>query len=105
MRGATEAFVGRLPDRVDQLLKLTADGDLAELRRALHQLKGVGAGFGFPRITELAGPGRAGRVSAQAAVERVRADVDELVGLIRQVDGYGKGGQGHAEEPNAAHRR
>ena len=104
MRGATEAFVGRLPERVDQLLKLTADGDLAELRRALHQLKGVGAGFGFPRITELAGRAEQA-VSAQAAVERVRADVDELVGLIRQVDGYGKGGQGHADEPNAAHRR
>ncbi len=103
MRGATDAFVGRLPERVDQLLRLTADGDLAELRRALHQLKGVGAGFGFPRMTELAGRAEQA-VSAQAAVERVRAEVDELVGMIRGVDGYGKGGQGHAEEPNAAHR-
>ena len=102
MRAAIDAFVGRLPERVDQLVQLSAAGDLAELKRALHQIKGVGAGFGFPRITELAGRAEQAVVT-QAALERVRADVDELVAVIRGVDGYQRGGPGRAE-PDAAHR-
>jgi signal transduction histidine kinase/HPt (histidine-containing phosphotransfer) domain-containing protein/ActR/RegA family two-component response regulator len=102
MRGAIQAFVGRLPERVDHLLQLSAAGDLAELKRALHQIKGVGAGFGFPRITEVAGRAEQAVVT-QAALERVRADVDELVAVIRGIDGFDKGAPGRAQ-PDVAHR-
>jgi signal transduction histidine kinase/HPt (histidine-containing phosphotransfer) domain-containing protein/ActR/RegA family two-component response regulator len=101
MRAATRAFVGRLPERVALLERLCAAGDLAQLKQTLHQLKGVGTGFGQPRLTELAA--RAERdVIAQAALDQVRADVDELVTMIRGIEGFDEGTPARAE-PDAAH--
>ena len=41
-------FVAKLPERVDELGRLLSGGNLDELRRAVHQLKGAGGGYGFP---------------------------------------------------------
>jgi len=94
MRKAVEGFVSRLPAKVDALLQLRQAGDLEELRRLIHQLKGAGAGFGFPRISETAARAEAA-IKAAAGVEAVCAGVEELIGLIRSTAGYDAGQEGH----------
>ena len=47
-------FVAKLPDRVNLLSKLMQERNLDELKRTVHQLKGAGGGYGFPKITEAA---------------------------------------------------
>jgi signal transduction histidine kinase/DNA-binding response OmpR family regulator len=87
MQKAVFGFVSRLPDRVSTLLFQTSSGDLEELRRTLHQLKGSGTGYGFPKLTETAGRAEAS-IKASAAVETVKSQVDELIALIRGIQGY-----------------
>src|SRR5439155_23973911 len=54
MRRAIGGFIERLPERVAAMHRLLSANELDELKRTLHQLKGAGAGFGFPTITQLA---------------------------------------------------
>jgi len=90
MRKAVAGFVSRLPARVDDLLTLCRSGDLEELRRLAHQLKGAGTGFGFPPITETAARLEA-TIKASAGADAIRAGVEELIALIRSTAGYDPG--------------
>jgi hypothetical protein len=64
----------------------------------VHQLKGVGTGYGFPRITETAAKTEAmikaisqdaGAPTAGApSLDSIRTGVEELVAIIRRIDGY-----------------
>ena len=101
MRQAVQAFVNRLPDRVNTLASLSAAGDLDELKRVLHQMKGSGSGFGFPRLTELAGQAER-TILAQGAAEQVRAEVDSLIAFVRSIDGF-DGRKLHAASEAAHH--
>jgi signal transduction histidine kinase/CheY-like chemotaxis protein/HPt (histidine-containing phosphotransfer) domain-containing protein len=87
MRRAVEGFIGRLPARVDTLTSLIETGEMEELRRLAHQLKGAGSGFGFPAITE-----NAARleqlVKGNQDLELIRSGVNELVELMRSINGY-----------------
>ena len=56
-----EKFIERLPERVNSMMSLLREQDLDGLRQAVHQLKGAGGGYGFPRITEVAGARRGKR--------------------------------------------
>jgi HPt (histidine-containing phosphotransfer) domain-containing protein len=87
MGDAVAGFVSRLPAKVDALLGFCRSGDTVELCRLAHQLKGAGAGFGFPAITETAARVEAS-LKASGGLEDVRDDVDELVALIRGAAGY-----------------
>jgi HPt (histidine-containing phosphotransfer) domain-containing protein len=87
MREIVTKFIERLPKRVDDLGGLLAAGNLSELQRAVHQLKGAGKGYGFPRISEIAAEAE-GYVKENAALEKIKTTVDELIGVIRDVDGY-----------------
>jgi two-component system, sensor histidine kinase len=96
MQQAVNAFIGRLPERVDKLVSLARESDLAELGRMVHQLKGAGSGYGFPQITQRAG--RAEQlIKTGAAVDDVRAGVDELIQLIRSIEGYKPEQEKHAD--------
>ncbi|HSV16451.1 MAG TPA: ATP-binding protein, partial [Tepidisphaeraceae bacterium] len=90
MRRAIGGFVERLPERVASIGRLLAAHELDELKRTLHQLKGAGAGFGFPSITQLAAKAEQ-TVATNQALEQIRSEVDSLVALIRRVDGYNPG--------------
>src|SRR5206468_6136048 len=46
MKDVLAEFVGRLPTQVNRLAGLLRAADLDELRRAAHQLKGAGGGYG-----------------------------------------------------------
>jgi len=95
LRQAVEQFVERLPERVGAIRQLLDDQSLTELQRAVHQLKGAGTGYGFPQITEVAAQAEA-TMKDGAALDRVRAGVEELISLIRRVEGYQPGREGHA---------
>jgi CheY-like chemotaxis protein/HPt (histidine-containing phosphotransfer) domain-containing protein len=114
MRQAIVAFVGRLPARVDSLVSFLDDGNIEELQRLVHQLKGVGAGFGFPSITEVAArtellikkasqedtPPSDG-MPAPTRLDPIRAGIDELVTIIRQIDGYDPSKEQHGQRANS----
>jgi CheY-like chemotaxis protein/HPt (histidine-containing phosphotransfer) domain-containing protein len=87
MQKAVAGFISRLPDRVSALASLSEAGDLEELRRTLHQLKGAGSGYGFPEITKTSARAEAS-IKASAGIEAIKAQVDEVIALIRSTQGY-----------------
>ncbi|HEX4052725.1 MAG TPA: response regulator [Tepidisphaeraceae bacterium] len=89
MQKAVEGFVGRLPARVASLNSFVEAGEIEELRRLTHQLKGAGAGYGFPQITETAARVEA-LIKSSEQLETIRGGVNELVQLIRSVKGYNR---------------
>jgi CheY-like chemotaxis protein/HPt (histidine-containing phosphotransfer) domain-containing protein len=105
MKKAVVGFVARLPDRVSALLSQMEDAELEDLTRTVHQLKGSGAGYGFPRITETAARAETAIKSA-TDIKAIHVEVEELVALIRSTDGYDKSqekGAGHANAETAHH--
>jgi len=69
------------------MTRLLEDQNLIELERAVHQLKGAGHGYGFTGITEIAARAEQ-RIRAKADLQTIKTEVDELVRLIRSVQGY-----------------
>jgi HPt (histidine-containing phosphotransfer) domain-containing protein len=47
-------YVAEMPERIRDLQAMFAEGSVESLRVRAHQLKGSGAGYGFPGVTELA---------------------------------------------------
>ena len=86
-RALLDKFISRLPERVATITRLLQEQNLVELERAVHQLKGAGHGYGFAGITEIAARAEQ-RIRSKADVASVKAEVDELVRLIRSVQGY-----------------
>jgi HPt (histidine-containing phosphotransfer) domain-containing protein len=54
MREIVAAFLEEIPDRIAQLDRLVAEGNRAEFRRLVHQMKGAGGGYGFQEISNAA---------------------------------------------------
>ena len=95
MKRAVVTFVDRLPERVRSLQAALSSGAVEDLCRLTHQLKGAGTGYGFPELTERAARAEKavrGVVGAADRDERalagIRAEVEDLVRLIRRVEGY-----------------
>jgi signal transduction histidine kinase/DNA-binding response OmpR family regulator len=105
MQKAVVGFVSRLPDRVSALVSQSVAGDLEELRRTLHQIKGAGSGYGFPKLTEIAARAEAS-IKTNAAVDTIKSQVDELIGVIRSTQGYNQGQEKRSknEQPESAHQ-
>ena len=80
-------FVGQLPPLVAAMAARLDRQDLAELSGYVHQLKGAGAFYGFPQITEAAEEAER-RVKRSDSLEAVRQGVEDLVRLVRSVEGY-----------------
>ena len=80
-------FVGGLPERVSRMVDSLHKGELEDLRRLLHQLKGAGGGYGFAPITAAAAEAESAVKTGQA-IEAITAQVNGLVELIRTVEGY-----------------
>jgi len=47
-------FIQNLPERVDNLITSYNNGELAEVRKITHDLKGLGGGYGFAQLSEVA---------------------------------------------------
>lgn len=83
-------FVEELPKRTSQLEDLVNKGELAQLKRMAHQLKGACGGYGFPDVGRAAASLEELLLAVspdtrEEELKRVRLQVDELVGLCRRV--------------------
>jgi CheY-like chemotaxis protein/HPt (histidine-containing phosphotransfer) domain-containing protein len=87
MKDVLQEFVADLPGHVRRMTDLLEAQRLDDLRKLTHQLKGAGGGYGFFAITDYAARAEQS-IKTQAALDRVRAGVNELVELIRSVEGY-----------------
>ena len=96
-----DKFISRLPERVAGMSRLLQEQNLLELERAVHQLKGAGHGYGFTGITEIAARAEQ-RIRAKADLAAVKAEVEELIRLIRSVQGYDQRRESQAAIPTAA---
>jgi CheY-like chemotaxis protein/HPt (histidine-containing phosphotransfer) domain-containing protein len=82
-----DGFVSRLPQRVSQLAQCIESGNVTALKREAHNLKGAGAGYGFAPLSESAERVEEALRDSET-LDDVRRQVDELIALIRQVEGY-----------------
>ena len=81
-----DAYVSELPGQVQRILDLARRQQAEPLRRLVHQIKGAGGGYGLPALSAAAATAE-GAV-AEAEVTRLTEYVDELVSLMRSVQGY-----------------
>jgi signal transduction histidine kinase/CheY-like chemotaxis protein/HPt (histidine-containing phosphotransfer) domain-containing protein len=87
-------YVESLPQEVAKLTLLLDAGQLDALRRVAHQLKGSGGGYGFARITDVAGQAEHA-IKAGDELDRIRQHVQELIACLRSVHGYQASEEGH----------
>jgi CheY-like chemotaxis protein len=87
MQAAIAQFIAMLPRRVAHMKTLLASGNLAELRRAVHQIKGAGGGYGFDDITRVAAQ-LCTTLKQETPPETIAHELDLLLALIRSVEGY-----------------
>ena len=100
MTAVIDDFVNGLPAQVAKIRGLVEGKDLGELRRAVHQLKGAGGGYGFPQITQIALQAENElKASANDLTQDVLGRVNELVDLIRRVSGYDPKSEQPAPKP------
>ena len=85
-------FVEGLPAQVATLVDLLEKRELESLKRVTHKLRGAGGGYGFDRITALAKLAEQG-IQEEQCIEQIAARVDDLVQLIRRVEGYDRGAE------------
>jgi signal transduction histidine kinase/CheY-like chemotaxis protein/HPt (histidine-containing phosphotransfer) domain-containing protein len=97
MREILGEFIAQLPVQVARMNDMLEQGNMADLRRAVHQLKGAGGGYGFPVITDQAATAEK-LIKASASVEAVTSQVRDLIAVIESIEGYA----GATETSNAA---
>lgn len=73
-------FVDEMPGRIEKLIARFDAGELDELRRAAHQLKGAAGSYGFHAVTPLAARLEA-NLRGDALEDQIQADLDSLIAL------------------------
>ncbi|MDH5650046.1 MAG: response regulator, partial [Gammaproteobacteria bacterium] len=69
-------FVGKLPEYLARMNELFSKQDLSGLTFIAHDLKGLGASFGFPTISEISA--KIESQARQADLEKVSLDIQAL---------------------------
>jgi histidine phosphotransfer protein HptB len=82
-RELIRVFTDALPDRRETLLALHGNGAIEELGVCAHQLKGAGAGYGFPGLTTASA--RLEQSCRQRDTEQIAKAVSELVNYINRI--------------------
>jgi len=80
-------FVAELPKDVARITGLLEQENFDHLREVAHRLRGSGGLYGFDTISAAAGVLEAG-LNDQQALEATKKQVDDLIELIRRVEGY-----------------
>ena len=83
-------FVAELPPIVAAVVDRLDRREMADLARSVHQLKGAGAFYGFPQISTAAAEAER-RIKQAQPMDAVRQGVEQLVRLVRSVEGYDPG--------------
>jgi PAS domain S-box-containing protein len=82
-----DSYIQGLPEQISKVTQLLSRSDIRGLRQVLHQLKGSGGSYGFPEISTRARCAEAA-ITGKEPLDRIAAEVNALVDLIRRVDGY-----------------
>ncbi|MHC4990696.1 MAG: ATP-binding protein [Planctomycetota bacterium] len=73
-----QQYVGGLPSVIDEIRAAMSSGDTGAIRSITHRLKGTGANYGFPELSEVAG-----RIEGSLRLDVALTDVtDEVNALI-----------------------
>ena len=73
-------FLDGLPARLGNMQRAAANADFDSLHTLAHQLKGSGAGYGYPALSEHAA--RMEQDAAEGQLEGCMAALDELSALV-----------------------
>lgn len=93
----------RTPMTASAIDSLIRKNSLAELKQALHNLKGAGGGYGFSAISDLAGQAEQ-QIRDEASVEIIKAQVAGLRQTVRSVEGYDPAREGRERAGAVAQR-
>lgn len=80
LRDLVEDFVKEMPYRTAVYEELFLAGNLEELRRAIHQLKGAAGSYGYPPITDAAATLEKS-IRSEAPYEEIRQQLERLIQL------------------------
>jgi PAS domain S-box-containing protein len=98
MQTILRQFIADLPALVGQISAWLGRGDLDLLRRAAHQLRGSGGGYGFPQLTDPSFKLEHSIAESQPR-EVIVNRTNELVALIRRIEGYDPGAEENTNPP------
>ena len=82
-------FVSDLEEGSRQMQDMLRRNELKDLCRAIHQLRGAAGGYGFDEVTELAAKAETS-IKASAAIDVIAIQTQELVDVIKRIDGFGQ---------------
>jgi HPt (histidine-containing phosphotransfer) domain-containing protein len=74
-----QLFVEEIPERVRALQEFWQRGELDELRRIAHQIKGAGGGYGFPTLGDTA-------AKLEQEIKLAANSPDHTASIARQVE-------------------
>jgi len=94
MKEVVEEFIGDIPERVRSIRTAFESGNRVDLTRLAHQLRGAGAGYGYPALTSAAGAleDQLRALSSDGALSAVAQEVDELIMLCERASRGGRSG-------------
>lgn len=72
-----EIFVDRLPPTVTKVKQLFTEKNWSQFRKEIHDLKGMGGGYGYPMLTELA---------SEIGVQLINDDFEAVQRLLQEME-------------------
>jgi PAS domain S-box-containing protein len=100
MKKVLAEFVAELPAQVAKINECLARNELDSVRRAAHQIKGAGGGYGFPQLTEPAGRLEQS-VKESSSLDDITSHASNLIAILRRLEGYRVASETIAECPIA----
>jgi HPt (histidine-containing phosphotransfer) domain-containing protein len=80
-------FVAGLPNQIRNLIDLLKRNEVMGLQKAVHQLRGACAGYGFDDATAPAARVEAS-IKSGKSLRQIAAEIDVLIKLLRRFEGY-----------------
>jgi PAS domain S-box-containing protein len=87
MNQIIDEFVAGLPEEVQKLHNLLEEKNLDQLKRAVHQLRGAGGGYGFDPISETAAVAE-DAIKAADNLDAIATKVNSLIAVIEHIQGF-----------------
>ena len=83
-------FIDHLPGQVAQIEAMLRQRSIEQLAQAVHQIKGTAGMYGFPEVSALAARAEvaARGFKPPADPDVLAREVQPLIELIRQIEGY-----------------
>ena len=79
-----ELFVGEMPERIENLLKLYDAGGREDFRRAVHLIKGAAGRYGYQSVPPMAARLEQS-IKTDGTAEQIHLELDALLDLCRRI--------------------